>query len=201
MAEPDEQILSLFREWIVAQIEAQDLSERATADHTPQQAAFDAAVNRIVELVDAIADIPSLGPVGLAIKAYLRHHAAHGGAYGSRPETLGEFPFDADCADARIEPSIIADAVRFAPESARSPRPHSDPPRKRPPDGAPGLLASPDGYCGLGENPTISARFSIARPIGRPIVSVTADRLPVGAEQLLEVDAGDLTKFRDQVQR
>src|SRR5205807_4458472 len=88
---PDNEIVSLFREWIVAQTEAQALSGRVIADATPEKAAFDTACDRIDELVGAIADTPSLGPIGLAIKAYLRHHAAHSGAYGSRPETLGEF--------------------------------------------------------------------------------------------------------------
>jgi len=113
---PEEEILSLFREWIVAQIEAQPLSERVTADHTPEQAAFESASDRTVELVDAIADTPSRGPVGMAIKAYLRHHFAHNPLYGNPPETLGEFKFYDDSPEANLERSIIEDAVRFVPE-------------------------------------------------------------------------------------
>jgi hypothetical protein len=110
---PDEAIVSLFREWIVAQIEAQALSERVTADDTLEQAAFDTACARIRELVGAIADTLALGPAGLAIKAYLRHHRDHGPSYGCRPETIGEF--DTDSTD-ELDRSIIEDAVRFVPE-------------------------------------------------------------------------------------
>jgi hypothetical protein len=108
---PDDEILSLFREWIVAQTEADALGY-PSLDH-PQRGEFDAAHERIEQLAWSIADVPSRGPIGLAIKAYLRHHADQHPC-GRRPESLGELRVD--CSEAALEQSIIRDAVRFVPE-------------------------------------------------------------------------------------
>jgi len=71
---------------------------------------------RIAELDGMIADLPSQGPAGLAVKSYLRHHNVHPGDYGSRPETLGDLGMDAGSTYGDLDVSIIADAVRFVPE-------------------------------------------------------------------------------------
>jgi hypothetical protein len=116
----DAEILSLFREWIVAQTEAAALSKQATRVDCTGQDEFDAACDRIVELVQAIARTASLGPVGLSIKAYLRHHSEYGSGYG-RPETLGEIntdgPYPQIGAD-DLDLSMVEDAVHFVPELA-----------------------------------------------------------------------------------
>jgi hypothetical protein len=108
---PDDKILSLFRDWIVAQNDAHALGQLKPDDDTPEKAEFDAACARIDELAWSIADIPSHGPIGLAIKADLRQHVF---PHGGRPESLGEF--DVDCSQTALEQSIIQDAVRFVPE-------------------------------------------------------------------------------------
>jgi hypothetical protein len=87
---------------------------RGPADGTPQKAEYDAACDRISELVQRIADTPSAGPIGLAVKCFLRHHDLADIGYGSPPEMLGEFLVE--CAEDALELSIIEDAVRFAPE-------------------------------------------------------------------------------------
>jgi hypothetical protein len=69
---PDDKILSLFRDWIVAQNDADALGQLNPHNDTPEKAEFDAACARIDALAWSIADIPSQGPIGLAIKAYLR---------------------------------------------------------------------------------------------------------------------------------
>jgi hypothetical protein len=113
---PENAIVALFRQWVAAENEADALGQRDAEDGTPERAEFDAASARPTDLADAIAAIPSRGPVGLAIKAYLRQHFAHGGRYGERPATLGEF--EVDCSETALERSIIEDAVRFVPELA-----------------------------------------------------------------------------------
>ena len=113
---PDDEIISLFRDWIVAQHEADALGERGPADGTPEKAEFDAACDRIAELVQTIADTASLGPIGLAIKVYLRHHSEHGVGYCGGPETLSKFYTDGPYDD--LELSMVEDAARFCPELA-----------------------------------------------------------------------------------
>jgi hypothetical protein len=108
---PDDEILSLFRDWIVAQNDAHALGQLDPKDHTTEKAEFDAACDRTDALAWSIADIPSHGPIGLAIKAYLRQHVC---PYGGPPESLGKF--DVDCSQRALEQSIIQDAVRFVPE-------------------------------------------------------------------------------------
>jgi hypothetical protein len=114
---PENAIVALFRQWVAAEIEADALGQRDAEDGTPEQAEFEAASERTTDLADAIAAIPSRGPVGLAIKAYLRHHFAHGSRYGDRPATLAEF--ETDCGtETALERSMIEDAVHFVPELA-----------------------------------------------------------------------------------
>lgn len=108
----DDEIVSLFRDWIAAQNEAHALGV-PDLDDTQGRAEFDAAWHDVDELVWSIADIPSHGPIGLAIKAYLRHHADQCPC-GPRPEMLGVLKIDSDLT--ALERSIIADAVRFVPE-------------------------------------------------------------------------------------
>jgi hypothetical protein len=112
----DVAIVSLFREWIAAVIEAEALAQNNPADDTPEQAAFETACCRADDLVGAIADIPSQGPVGLAVKAFLRYRNENPPAWGEPPETLGTTLLDPGNLDSDLGCSIIADAVRFLPE-------------------------------------------------------------------------------------
>jgi hypothetical protein len=114
---PDDEILSLFREWIVRQRVAQAISDLNPQDNTLQKAEYDAACDRFSELEGRIADIPSRGPIGLAVKCYLSLHGDHPGGYDSAPEMLGEFDAE-QFPDTAIGLSILKDAVRFCPELA-----------------------------------------------------------------------------------
>jgi hypothetical protein len=132
---PENAIVALFRQRVAAENEADALGQRDAEDGTPERAEFNAATERTTDLADAIVAIPSRGPVGLAIKVYLRHRFAHGGRYGDRPAMLGEF--EADCTEAALERSIIEERCISWPSSPRSPL-LSDPAGKRLPDAADG---------------------------------------------------------------
>src|SRR6202035_5274461 len=106
--------LTVFRQWIEAHLAAAQIGE-ATGD-SPE---FDAAMDRVNDLERGIAKIRALGPVGLAVKAYLAAHYEHGPNLGDHPAGV-----------ARLDPalhgalttdnlvSLIRDAARFVPEIA-----------------------------------------------------------------------------------
>jgi hypothetical protein len=106
----DGRILSLFREWMVA--------ERATDalpggdDDSPEQAEAEAASQRTADIVTAIARTPATGPQGLAIKAYIAIHMQD----GTTREDAAALSRGALGGDTRLEKSMLEDAVRFVPE-------------------------------------------------------------------------------------
>ena len=108
-SEGDDQILVLFREWLIAVRHANS----GIPEHE-DDAVLDIACDRVTEIEDAIAGLPCAGVVGLSIKIFLLHHKqfplhqpADGCGLGSGS------PFESS-----IEKSVIGDAVRFVPELA-----------------------------------------------------------------------------------
>jgi hypothetical protein len=106
----DSRILSLFREWVVAERVAGALAEDEKFDGSDE---YYEALRRTNKLVAAISDIPAVGAAGLAIKSYLTVQAED---IMRRDDVAALSSEAANHAD--LTRSILEDAVRFVPELA-----------------------------------------------------------------------------------
>ena len=114
VASGDDAILTVFRQWIDAHLAAAEIG-KATGDSRE----FDAAMDRVNDLECGIAKIRALGPVGLAVKAYLAAHYEHGPNLGDHPAGVARLdpaPHGALNTDNLV--SLVRDAARFVPDIA-----------------------------------------------------------------------------------
>jgi len=106
--------LTVFRQWIEAHLVAAQIGE-ATGD-SPE---FDAAMDRVNDLARGIAKIRALGPVGLAVKAYLSAHYEHGPNLVDHPAGVAKLdPALHGALNTDNLVSLVRDAARFVPEIA-----------------------------------------------------------------------------------
>jgi hypothetical protein len=103
-ANSDSRIRAPLREWVVAQKAASALGDRLTGDRAGE-AAYCAACDHLADLAVEIAKILAGSAVGLAIKAYLRHHYARA-AHSDPPEALAELAEDG--IETNLKLSVIA---------------------------------------------------------------------------------------------
>ena len=100
----DAELRSLFAAWVAAERHPDAVSGE-------DEAAHEAALERIFEAVDQLADLPATGIVGLAVKAYVCILRAHGGTLED-PAALRDYVPDP------LERSTLEDVLRILPEEA-----------------------------------------------------------------------------------
>ena len=131
----DAEILALFRRWRAGHWVAARVAD--------DEDKFNAATDRIADIEHQIAEIPVVGLVGFAVKAYLACHHEHRPGYGDDPAGVGLLSKDYvlldDDATATLDrfanfhciAAVIRDAARFVPEIADLAGPVINPPADR----------------------------------------------------------------------
>jgi hypothetical protein len=111
----DVAILAKFREWCEASRYAETIG-----DDFASEPAYNEACTAACEIKDYLVKTPASGPIGLAIKVFLRHKDEHqGGPRGGDPCKLCvPVKGERDSIVEDVEESLLRDAVRFLPELA-----------------------------------------------------------------------------------
>jgi hypothetical protein len=111
----DEEIVAKFREWCEASRYAETIG-----DDFASEPAYNDACAAAFEIEDYLVETPASGPIGLAIKVFLRHKDEHqGGPRGGDPCKLCvPVKGERDGLVEDVEESLLRDAVRFLPELA-----------------------------------------------------------------------------------
>jgi hypothetical protein len=110
----DGKIMALFRDW-------QDAERAAAAmpggdDGSPEKAAVEEALDRAVDILDRIANIPAGSLISVALKAYLLIHSMRGSVFGEDPCAVSGFSDDWDeSGDGRLGRLLLADMGRLVP--------------------------------------------------------------------------------------
>jgi hypothetical protein len=117
IANDDELIFSLFRDWQAAERAATALPSGAY--DSPEDVAYQAALEHAEDVLYKIADVPAAGLAAFVLKAFLYAHCEHGSASGPEPCALRAFfKSEENYSSTPLLQSILEDAARFLPELA-----------------------------------------------------------------------------------
>jgi hypothetical protein len=110
----DVEVLAKFREWCAACRYAETIG-----DDFASEPAYNEACGVAYEIEDYLVKTPASGPIGLAIKVFLRHKDEHQGPRRDAPCKLcAPVKGERDGIVDDVEESLLRDAVRFLPELA-----------------------------------------------------------------------------------